>query len=92
MMTLPYPFARILIPYDGSPSAQKALEWAAHLARAGGDEVEQVTLLRVIGRQLSGPAYPECGPARDPHGPGCGLAQDATAPSRSRDLAALGGR
>src|SRR4030066_1853660 len=44
-----YPFSRILIPYDGSPSAQKALEWAAHLARAGGDEVEEVTLLRVIG-------------------------------------------
>ncbi len=49
MMTLPYPFTRILIPYDGSPSAKKALEWAAHLACAGGDEVEQVTLLRVIG-------------------------------------------
>ena len=49
MMTLPYPFTRILIPYDGSPSAKKALEWAAHLARAGGDEVEEVTLLRVIG-------------------------------------------
>jgi nucleotide-binding universal stress UspA family protein len=49
MMTQPYPFTRILIPYDGSPSAKKALEWAAHLARAGVDEVEQVTLLRVIG-------------------------------------------
>lgn len=49
MMDRPYPFTRILIPYDGSPSAKKALEWAAHLARAGGDEVEQVTLLRVIG-------------------------------------------
>jgi nucleotide-binding universal stress UspA family protein len=44
-----YPFIRILIPYDGSPSAQKALEWVAHLVRAGGDDVEQVTLLRVIG-------------------------------------------
>ncbi|MCK9377117.1 MAG: universal stress protein [Syntrophobacterales bacterium] len=49
MMTRPYPFTRILIPYDGSPSAKKALEWAAHLTCAGGDEVEQVTLLRVIG-------------------------------------------
>lgn len=49
MTTRPYPFTRILIPYDGSPSAKKALEWAAHLACAGGDEVEQVTLLRVIG-------------------------------------------
>ncbi len=49
METRSYPYTRILIPYDGSPSAQKALEWAAHLARAGGDEVEQVTLLRVIG-------------------------------------------
>jgi nucleotide-binding universal stress UspA family protein len=49
MMTQPYPFIRILIPYDGSPSAKKALEWAAYLAHAGGDEVEQVTLLRVIG-------------------------------------------
>jgi nucleotide-binding universal stress UspA family protein len=49
MMTQPHPFTRILIPYDGSPSAKKALEWAAHLARAGVDEVEQVTLLRVIG-------------------------------------------
>jgi len=49
MMTLPYPFTRILIPYDGSPSAKKGLEWAAHLAHAGGEDVEQVTLLRVIG-------------------------------------------
>ncbi len=49
METQSYPFNRILIPYDGSPSAKKALEWAAHLARAGGDKVEEVTLLRVIG-------------------------------------------
>jgi len=49
MMTQAYPFTRILIPYDGSPSAKKALEWAAHLAHAGGDDMEQVTLLRVIG-------------------------------------------
>ena len=31
METQSYPYTRILIPYDGSPSAQKALEWAAHL-------------------------------------------------------------
>ena len=49
MMTHPYPFTRMLIPCDGSPSAQKALEWAAHLARAGGNAVEKVTLLRVVG-------------------------------------------
>jgi nucleotide-binding universal stress UspA family protein len=49
MMTQPYPFTRILIPYDGSPSAKKALEWGAHLASAGRDEVERVTLVRVIG-------------------------------------------
>ena len=49
MMTQPYPLSRILIPYDGSPSAQKALEWAAHLARAGGAAIENLTLLRVIG-------------------------------------------
>ncbi|MBM4275285.1 MAG: universal stress protein [Deltaproteobacteria bacterium] len=46
MVTYPYPFNRILIPYDGSPSAKKALEWAAHLYRAGGEEVEQIALLR----------------------------------------------
>jgi len=49
MMEDPYPFRRILIPFDGSPSAYKALEWAAHLAQAGGEAVESVTLLRVIG-------------------------------------------
>jgi nucleotide-binding universal stress UspA family protein len=49
MATNSFPFTRILIPYDGSPSAVKALEWAAHLARAGGEAVAQVTLLRVIG-------------------------------------------
>jgi nucleotide-binding universal stress UspA family protein len=49
IMTRPYPFTRILIPYDVSPSVQKALEWAAHLARAGGEAVENLTLLRVIG-------------------------------------------
>jgi nucleotide-binding universal stress UspA family protein len=49
MATNSFPFSRILIPYDGSPSAVKALEWAAHLARAGGAAVEKITLLRVIG-------------------------------------------
>jgi nucleotide-binding universal stress UspA family protein len=49
MMNRTYPFSRILIAYDGSPSAQKALEWAAHLSRAGGKAIEKVTLLRVIG-------------------------------------------
>lgn len=44
-----YPFIRILVPYDGSSSARLALDWAAHLAQAGGEAVENVTLLRVIG-------------------------------------------
>jgi nucleotide-binding universal stress UspA family protein len=44
-----YPFTRILIPFDASASAQRALDWAAHLARAGGEALEKVTLLRVIG-------------------------------------------
>ena len=49
MMNQPYPYARLLIPFDGSPSAQKALEWAAHLARTGDEAIENLTLLRVIG-------------------------------------------
>lgn len=49
MMTRSYPFARILIPYDGSRAAKKALEWGAHLARAGGEAVSNITLVRVIG-------------------------------------------
>jgi nucleotide-binding universal stress UspA family protein len=49
MVTCPYPVNRILIPYDGSPSAKKALELAAHLFCAGGEEVEQTTVVRVIG-------------------------------------------
>jgi nucleotide-binding universal stress UspA family protein len=49
MKTESYPYHRILIPFDGSPSAHQALEWVAHLARAGGGAVENVTLLRVIG-------------------------------------------
>jgi nucleotide-binding universal stress UspA family protein len=48
-MTRPFPFSHILIPYDGSPSAQKALEWAAHLAKAGREAVKKITLIRVIG-------------------------------------------
>ncbi len=48
-MTTPFPFTRLLIPYDGSPSAKKGLEWAAHLARAGGRALERLSLLRVIG-------------------------------------------
>lgn len=49
MVACPYPFNRILIPYDGSPSAKKALEWAAHLARGDGEVIKNITLLRVIG-------------------------------------------
>jgi nucleotide-binding universal stress UspA family protein len=44
-----YPFSRILIPYDGSSPAKPALKWAGHLARAGGADVELVTLLQVAG-------------------------------------------
>ena len=49
MTAVSYPFPKILIPYDGSQAAHKALEWAAHLVRAGGEAIENVTLLRVIG-------------------------------------------
>lgn len=48
-MQRPYPFTRLLIPYDGSPSARKALEWATHLVLAGGPAVKKVSLLRVLG-------------------------------------------
>jgi nucleotide-binding universal stress UspA family protein len=44
-----FPYSRILIPYDGSPAAKQALEWAASLVRAGKEAVENLTLLRVIG-------------------------------------------
>jgi len=44
-----FPYSRILIPYDGSPAAKQALEWAASLVRAGREAVENLTLLRVIG-------------------------------------------
>lgn len=49
MVASRYPLKRILIPYDGSPAAKKALKWAAHLAAAGGEDIERITLLRVIG-------------------------------------------
>jgi nucleotide-binding universal stress UspA family protein len=48
-MSEPYPFTRILVPFDGSPGARLALEWAAVLAKAGGDSVALITLLRVVG-------------------------------------------
>jgi nucleotide-binding universal stress UspA family protein len=44
-----FPFRRVLIPFDGSPAARQALEWAAQLARIGGDTVESITLLQVMG-------------------------------------------
>ncbi len=49
MTAVSYPFPKILIPFDGSQAAHKALEWAAHLVRAGGEAIENVTLLRVMG-------------------------------------------
>ena len=32
MPSIPYPIKKILLPYDGSPAARKALELAAHLS------------------------------------------------------------
>jgi nucleotide-binding universal stress UspA family protein len=49
MATIPYPITKILVPYDGSPSAQNALTLAAHLAIAGREAVTGVTVLQVIG-------------------------------------------
>jgi nucleotide-binding universal stress UspA family protein len=49
MATIPYPITKILVPYDGSPSAQNALTLAAHLAIAGRQAVTGVTVLQVIG-------------------------------------------
>lgn len=49
MTLLPYPITKILIPYDGSPSARHALELAAHLSMAGKAAVKGLTLLQVIG-------------------------------------------
>lgn len=44
-----FPHRKILVPYDGSPWAKLALDWAAALARAGGEAVQALTLVRVIG-------------------------------------------
>lgn len=49
MTAIPYPATKILIPYDGSPSAQNALILAAHLAVAGREAVTGVTVVQVIG-------------------------------------------
>lgn len=49
MNLLPYPVTKILLPYDGSPSARNALELAAHLSVAGREAVAGVTLLQVTG-------------------------------------------
>lgn len=40
--------ARLLLPYDGSPSAQLALQFAAALGAVGGETVQGLTLLRVV--------------------------------------------
>ncbi len=49
MTLLPYPITKILLPYDGSPSARNALELAAQLSIAGKEAVRGLTLLQVIG-------------------------------------------
>jgi nucleotide-binding universal stress UspA family protein len=49
MNLLPYPVTKILLPYDGSPSARKALELAAQLSIAGKEAIAGLTLLEVIG-------------------------------------------
>lgn len=49
MDTNSYPVAKILLPYDGSPSARWALDLAACLARAGGPDFQGLTLLHVTG-------------------------------------------
>lgn len=49
MTAIPYPVTKILVPYDGSPSARNALTLAAHLAIAGRQAVTGVTVLQVIG-------------------------------------------
>ena len=46
---IPYPIAKILLPYDGSPSARLALDLAASLGQAGGPAVQNLTLLHVTG-------------------------------------------
>jgi len=49
MPALPYPVTKILLPYDGSAGARQALELAARLALAGGEAVQGLTLLMVVG-------------------------------------------
>jgi nucleotide-binding universal stress UspA family protein len=49
MNPLPYPVTKILLPYDGSPSAKNALDLAAFLCKAGQEAITGVTLLEVIG-------------------------------------------
>lgn len=49
MTLLPYPITKILLPYDGSPSARNALKLAAQLSMGGKDAVKGLTLLQVIG-------------------------------------------
>jgi len=49
MKSFPYPLTSILIPFDGSPAARLALDLAYRLAQAGGEAVQNLTLLRVIG-------------------------------------------
>jgi nucleotide-binding universal stress UspA family protein len=49
MTSIPYPVTKILVPYDGSPSARNALTLAAHLSLAGREAVQGITVLQVIG-------------------------------------------
>ncbi|MEW6659668.1 MAG: universal stress protein [Thermodesulfobacteriota bacterium] len=49
MTLLSYPITKILLPFDGSPSARNALELAAQLSIAGKEVVKGLTLLQVIG-------------------------------------------
>jgi nucleotide-binding universal stress UspA family protein len=49
MTAIPYPVTKILVPYDGSPSAKNALTLAAHLSIAGREAVTGITVVQVIG-------------------------------------------
>jgi nucleotide-binding universal stress UspA family protein len=49
MNLLPYPVTKVLLPYDGSPSAKNALELAARLSIAGRGATTGLTLLEVVG-------------------------------------------
>jgi nucleotide-binding universal stress UspA family protein len=49
MNQLPYPITKVLLPYDGSPSARNSLVLAAYLSKAGQEAFQGVTLLEVIG-------------------------------------------